>query len=247
MRDLSIQRPCLFGRLESKPVERDPEPVELLERRRAVAGIRVHPHQRTVRRLVGRLLGDDLLPQSGSTKELEMESAQMSATLSSPVLVPLVREQLAAIGGSDGRALLGRARSQRGLAFVLKALGIDDEVGVRPEGDLILVKGDRVLRPERRSRVVSGLPKIRRARLGCEARPEGVDDLLAVQLVPRRKREQLHEVGRTAVLPRAGRHEASVDRDLEAAQNADLDASHAGRMQPLAPASKTASSMRPPR
>jgi hypothetical protein len=57
-----VERLRLLGRPEPEPGKRCAQPVVLLDRSEAVAGVRVHVHQRTVRRFVGRLLGDHLFP-----------------------------------------------------------------------------------------------------------------------------------------------------------------------------------------
>ena len=238
---LPVERLRLLGRLEPEPGKRRAQPVVLLDRSGAVAGVRVHVHQRTVRRFVGRLLGDHLLPKPGSTQQLQIEGANVPAALPGPVLVALVGKQLAPVATRNRRACLGTAGSQSQLALRLKALGIDRELGVRPQADLTLAKDYRLLRAERRSRVMGRLAEVRGARVGRKVRPESVGDLLALQPMPRRQGEQLHELGRPSLLPCPPRDAASVDRHLEPTEDADLDASHTPRMLPAMPASKDAS------
>ena len=241
MQHLPVERLRLLGRLEPEPGKRRAQPVVLLDRSRAVAGVRVHVHQRTVRRFVGRLFADHLLPQPGSTKQLEIEGANRPAALPGPVLVALVGKQLAPVATRNGRACLGNSRSQSQLALGLKALNIDRELGVRPQADLALAKDDRLLRAERRSRVVSSLAEVGGARVGRKVRPESVDDLLPVQPMPRRQGEQRHELGRAPLLPCLSGDATSIDRDLEPTEDADLDARHTQRILPTTPADKDAS------
>jgi hypothetical protein len=62
-----------------------------------------------------------------------------------------------------------------------------------------------------------------------------------VQPMPRRQGEQLHELRRAPLLPSLSRDAASIDRDLEPTEDADLDARHTQRMLPTMPAGKDAS------
>jgi len=56
--------------------------------------------------------------------------------------------------------------------------------------------------------------------------------------VPRGEREQFHELDRATVLPCPTRNEAPLDRDLEPAEDAYLDASHTSRMLAIAAVGK---------
>jgi hypothetical protein len=89
-----------------------------------------------VRRFVGGLFADHLLPQPGSTKQLEIEGADVPAALPGPVLVALLGKQLAPVATRNGCAYFGNSRSQSQLALGFEALSIDRELGVRPQADL---------------------------------------------------------------------------------------------------------------
>jgi hypothetical protein len=71
---------------------------------------------------------------------------------------------------------------------------------------------------------MSSLAEVGGACVGRKVRPESVDDLLALQPVPRRQREQLHELGRAPLLPCLSGDATSIDRDLEPTEDADFDA-----------------------
>ena len=247
MQHLPVKLLRLLGRPEPEPGKRRAQPLVLLDRSGAVAGVRVHAHQRTLRRFIGRRFADHLLPQPGPTKQLEIEGANGPAALPGPVLVALVGQQLAPVATRNGRACLGDSRSQSQLALGLKTLNIDREAGARPQADLTPAKDDRLLRAQRRPRVMSSLAEVGGARVGRKVRPESVDDLLPLQPMPRRQREQLHELARAPSLPCLSGNATSIDRDLEPTEDADLDAKHTQRILPTTPADKDASTTRTPR
>lgn len=238
MSGLSVERVRFRGRLEPEPGERGTELVELLERGGAVARLDVHAHQHPAGSLVGRLLGDYLLPKPCSTKKLDVESAQMTPRFLCPVFVSLLRQQLAAVESRNVGADIRIAGSERGLGLRLEALGVDMKLGGRPQAHLILAEDDGLLRADRRPCVVRGLAQVGPTRLGRQLRPKRVHHLLALEPVPRGEREQFHELDRATVLPCPTRNEAPLDRDLEPAEDAYLDASHTSRMLAIAAVGK---------
>src|SRR3712207_5931339 len=88
---------------------------------------------------------------------------------------------------------------------------------------------------------MSSLAEVGGARVGRKVRPESVDDPLPLQPMPRRQGEQLHELGRAPLLPCVSGNAASIDRDLEPTEDADLDAKHTRRILSTTPADKDAS------
>jgi hypothetical protein len=240
---LPVQSLGLLGRPESEPGKRRPQPVVLLDRSGAVAGVRVHVHQRTVRWFVGRLFIDQLLPQPGSTQQLEIQGANVPAPLAGPVLVALVGKQLASIAGGNGRARLRNSRPQSQPALGLEALSIDRELGVRPQADLTPAKDNRALRAERRARVMSCLAEVGGARVGRKVRPQSIDDLLPLQPMPGCQGEQHHQLERAPMLPCPSGNAMSVDRHLEPTKDANLDAKHAHTILLTTPADKHASTV----
>ena len=98
-RELALKRQRLLGGLRAEPRELVAQQAELARGGRPVAARHVPAHERAVRLLVGGILAQHFLPAALGAHHREAALAQPRARAEGPLLVRLVGQQLAAVGG----------------------------------------------------------------------------------------------------------------------------------------------------
>ena len=210
-RELALERQRLLGRLRAEPRELVAQQAELTRGSRPVAARHVAAHERAVGLLVGGVLAQHLLPAALGAHHREAALAQPRARAESPLLVRLVGQQLAAVGG---------------VVAALEALDVGAHLGVRGELDHSAAKHHRVAIAERAARVARGLVQVGRGGIGAELRPEHLQHLVARHPMAGSERKQLHEIRRAPLRPRIGRDRSRVHEHFEASQQPDLKLPH---------------------
>ena len=220
--DLCAQGLAAGRRLEAERREGVSQALELQERRRPVAALRVLPHQRAVGLLVGGLVLQQALPEPPLAQHLHEQAAEMLARACRPLLVALVGQQIA---GVQRRGLPARARAsrERGARSGLEGLDVGGDARARPQLHMAAAQHHGIRGPQDAPGEVRRLVQVAGARRRRQVRPQGVDDLLAVQPVPRLQGEQLDELRRAPVVPVLGRHRPPVDLDGVRAEQSDED------------------------
>ena len=149
-----------------------------------------------------------------------------------PRLVGVVGQQGAAVpaqrlgGERPVVALQGSAGGSRELADVDL-----DVVATREQGHQLLAQDDGARVVEGAPGVVGRLVQTGPGRVPRQARPQGVDHLLAVQPTVPAEGEELYELGGLAAYPRIGGDRHAVADDLEATEKPHLNA-HRGTSPP---------------
>ena len=98
-RELALERQRLLGGLRAEPRELVAQQAELARGGRPVAARHVPAHERAVGLLVGGVLAQHLVPAALGAHHREAALAQPRARAERPLLVGLVGQQLAAVGG----------------------------------------------------------------------------------------------------------------------------------------------------
>ena len=119
-RELALKRLRLLGGLGAEPRELVAQQAELARGGRPVVARHVPAHERAVGLLVGGILAEHVVPPALGAHHREAALAQPRARAERPLLVGLVGQQLAAVGG---------------IVAVLEALNIGGHLGVRGELD----------------------------------------------------------------------------------------------------------------
>ena len=161
--------------------------------------------------LVGGVLAQHLLPAALGAHHREAALAQPRARAESPLLIRLIGQQLAAIGG---------------VVATLEALDVGAHLGGRGELDHSTAKHDRATIAERAARVARGLVQVGRGSIGTELRPEHLEHLVARHAVARSERKHFHEIRRAPLRPRVGRDRSRVHQHFKASEQPDLELAH---------------------
>ena len=157
--------------------------------------------------------------------ELGREGGELVAPVDRPVVVAVLRQQLAAVDRERGSVRRRRPGPARVGGGSLEAVDVD----VGGEEEHLVAKLDR-LRVERAPRDVHGLVEIVRRSGRSAVAPEHVHHLLAVQPVAGSEREQLDQLARLLQPPGLVRHGLSVHGGGEPAEKGDRDVCHTPRM-----------------
>ena len=156
-----------------------------------------------------RLLGE----RGGQLREL-------FATPLGPVVVAVLRQQLAAVEREHGAIRRRRLHPPRVRGRQLEQVDVDVDVSRKRQH--LVADVDRV-RAERAPRDVHRLMQVVRGRSRRELAPEHVECLVAMQTMAARESEQLHELARLLQAPRGVGHDDTVDRRLETPEQLDAD------------------------
>jgi hypothetical protein len=226
--ELAIERARLGLRVGAElGPEVGPQLLEGREGLRAAACRRVGGHQRALRALGERVGGDRLLERGerrgrpgGQLRELQAERgvqlAQRNAPGRGPRLVAVLGQQLARVKVERAHVALRVEGAARRAGRVLEALDVDG--GLERHDTVGEAQGVGAHRPPCR---VQRLVEVVRGAGGVALGPERLGELVAVQALSRREREELHERARLAQPPGAIRDAAVVDCDGEPAHQTD--------------------------
>ena len=192
-RELALKRQRLRGGLRAEPRELVAQQTELARGGRPVTARHMPAHERAVGLLVGRILAQHLLPAARGAHHREAALLQPRPGPECPLLVWLVRQQLAAVGG---------------VVAALEALDVGCHFGGRGELDHSAAQHDRAAVAERAPRVARRLVEVGRRGIGAELRPEQLEHLVARHAMAGSERQQLHEIRRAPLRPGVGRNRA---------------------------------------
>ena len=227
-------RQCAFAQAERFGPGRDAEllaeraiqPLELPHRGMAITVGQVLAHQLDVRAFIRGVEFDQLTPAAVETEQVAVQLRQVLPTDIRPVLEAILREQFAAVesqGVSRDRQV---ARLEGAMGERLESERIDRQVRIREQPHQIPAKhhGIRVLAGT--TGEVRRLVQLGKRLLDRVIRPDQVQDPLAMQLMRRGEREQLHQGGRLSSIEAARLGYRPVDRDIESAEQGDLNLRH---------------------
>ena len=145
---------------------------------------------------------------------------ELFATPLGPVVVAVLREQLAAVEREHGAIRRGCLHPPRIRGRQLEQVDVDVDVSRKRQH--LVADVDRV-RAKRAPRDVHRLMQVVRGRSRRELAPEHVECLVAMQTMAACKSEQLHELARLLQAPRGVGHDDTVDRRLETPEQLDAD------------------------
>ncbi len=151
-----------------------------------------------------------------------MECGQLFPPGRGEVVVAVLRQELAGIERERRTVAGGLRRGPRRHGRLLEEL----DVNRRMKLEQSVFRFDRV-GSEGPPCGVHGLVQVVGSGRRAELRPELVDQLLPVEPMPRREREQLHEFPAFLQPPGALGHRLGLDRGREAAEEPDRDVRHA--------------------
>ena len=180
-------------------------------------------HQRDLRVLVERVVGDQGVVETGGAQHLPVAEPQPGPGLLGPRLVEVLGEQRPRVErGRCGRRLrlLPLLRDRDG---GLEPVDVDVDVRSRQQRHRPARDDDAVAVTQRGAGVVAGGVQPGRGGLERGVGPERVDHLLAVEPVRRLQRQQRDQPAGRLPPPLPGRHGPAVDGDLEATEQPDLD------------------------
>ena len=140
-------------------------------------------------------------------QESDIQLGKKGATLGAPVVIPVLGEELAAVGCERGLVRFLIRAAEGALSQLLEVIGIDDH--------MLRFKGENRLRQPQVSGALTrqqlglegtaggmeGLTEAVERRLRRDARPEQLENLFTVQGVPRVCRQELRQRPGTAPLP----------------------------------------------
>ena len=192
----------------------------------AIAGGEVLPHERDVGLLVAGLELDQGLPATGQAEQLDVPQPQVLTTLLDPVLVAVLRQQLALVPIDRRLHDLGIGTGQGQARQLLEPGDVDDQLGTGEEGHGVAAEHDRLGPPRGLAGEVGGLVELGGSLVQGVLGPDRVDDLLAVEAVTGRQRQDLHQDRGMAAGPARGRDGLAVDADREATEQLHLDPGH---------------------
>lgn len=133
--------------------------------------------------LVGGVLLHQVGPPAGGAEEVQLEALQPLAGGEGPLLVPVVRQEVAGVAvggcGAGGRVARGQRPSGRGLVVV----GVDRDLVVRPQRHRPGPQDHRLAAAEGLAGVGGRLVQVGPRRLGVELGPQGVHHLLGGQVM----------------------------------------------------------------
>ena len=151
--------------------------------------------------LVGGVLAQHFVPAALGAHQREARARAAARAGRVPLLVEIVGQQLAAVGG---------------IVAGLEALDVGGHLGLRRELDHAAAEHDGAALAERAARVARGLVQIGRGGVGAELRPERLEHLVARHAVAGSEREQLHEIRGASLRPGVGRDGLRVHEYFEA-------------------------------
>jgi pimeloyl-ACP methyl ester carboxylesterase/DNA-binding CsgD family transcriptional regulator len=210
-RELPLERQRVLGGLRAEPRELVTQQAELASGGRPVATRRMSAHEGAMGLLVGWVRAEHVVPAALGAHHFEASLTQPRARAEGPLLVRLVGQQLAPVGG---------------IVTALEALDVRGHLGGRAELDQSAAQDDRAAVTERAARVACGLVQVGRGRVGGELRPEHLEHLVARHPVAGSERKQLHEIRRAPLRPGVARDGLRVDEHFEASEKPDLELPH---------------------
>ena len=202
------------------------EPLELPEGGVAVAVGRVALHQRDVGRLVAGVELDQLVPAAVEAQQVEVAQAQLLTTLLGPLVVAILRQQLAAVEGERAAGRDDVLVHEGAAGQLLELHDVDRRRRARQEHDVVAPQHDRVGHREGAPGVVRGLVQLGHGLVQGVLGPDQVDELLAVEAPIGREREDLDQRRGVAPRPAGLGHRHGVHRHREVAEHRDLDRRH---------------------
>ena len=171
----------------------------------------------------GRPRGPGVEPSAASSRSRPSRSlGELFPPAGGEVVVAVLGQELAAVERERGAVARGFRGGPSRDGRLLEELDVHCRMKLEQPISCL----DR-LGPEGPSRRMHGLIQVVGAGRGAELRPERVDQLLAVQTLPRCEREQLHELPALPQPPGALRHRLGLDRGRKAAEEPDPDVRHA--------------------
>ncbi len=173
--------------------------------------------------LVGVVELDERLPRPVEPEEAQQPQPDLVASLLRPRLVAVQRQQLAAVDGErlpgDGGVTVGDGAAGQ----LLELHDVDRHLGLRAQEHLLAAEHHGAWQVDGASGEVGGLVQLGEGLGRRLLRPDEVDHLLTVQPQAGRDREDLHQRRGVLARPPGGGDHRAVDRDLEAAEQPDVD------------------------
>ena len=207
--------------------------VELADRLAAIAGSERRLHQRALRLLVGGIERDETMPQPAMAAQFGIALLQALARLVEPVDIDVVGQEHAAIKFGRLLACGGILAPQRRPCRRVELLGIDDESGMRRQHHGIADDFEQVMGAERAPGEMDRLAQVRARRLAVEVGPEHIHELLAMQPVRGREREQLDERGGAVTRPVRRGNGLAVEDHRKASEQLDENAQTRTKMSEM--------------
>ncbi len=186
------RQPCLAGSPRAGQREQARSP----DQRQQLAQLVIAPDERARLRRQARRLPTLRRAAPRLRLELGAQLLDLIASLTSPVLVAILRQQLASVERQRRAVSTGRSRAAGLLPRALEVVHVD----ARPQRQQLLAQLDR-LSSQSAPRDVHHLVQVVRRRRRVELRPERVHQLLAMQAMGRRQREQLDQLASLSQAP----------------------------------------------
>ncbi len=120
------------------------EPLELTKSRMPVAALDVAAHQLDVRLLVAGVERGEVLPPARQPQQVEMAQAQGFAPNLGPLVVAVLRAQLAAVQAQRLERQVDVGRGERPPGQLVEGDGVDGDLGVGEQLDGLVVEHDGV-------------------------------------------------------------------------------------------------------
>ena len=207
------------------------QPLELPFGGSEVTAVQVGTDERQMGVLVGRLLGQQVLPATRVAEQSEVRRAQLAARRLRPALVGILGQQRSGVRLDGGRQHLRIPEGPGTPRQALEHVDVEVDLVVRQECHEIVPQQDGTVVVERTPCVVSDLVQPWAGLADGDPGPERVDHLLAMEATAGCEREQLDERRDLAPGPPVRGHGRAVDHDLEAPEQLDPCAPH-GRSFP---------------
>ena len=226
-----------WGDAELLP-QRTVQALELAQRGMPVAVRRVLAHEGQVGALVARVEFGHRRPATVQPQQVQVTALELLAARLGPLLVPVPRQQFAAVQRERLAGHGGVPGAERLAGQLLELDRVHGHAAAGAQDHLVAAQHHRVWHPDGAPGEVRRLVQLG-YRLGDRVlRPDQVDDLLAMQPPARRQGEHLHHRRRVPALPAGVDDGDSADRHGEPAEQRDVDLEHqlACRRRPLRPA-----------